>query len=657
MRVANAMRVASIATVVVLAAVGCVGQGVPTATPSPTATPTATATPQPTRTPTPTIVPTLAVAPTPSPTPTVAPTPAVKDPRPQDRDLFGLAQRLVLKSGESIPRVVNPAPVSYAVGRKDRFSVTDTTRAEAHTVTATLWLVSDHAYWYVDDNTSFKVDALRESAKVFEEQIYPGVTRIFGREVVPGVDNDVHLTILNTPLRGVAGYYSSADEYPAKVHALSNQREMLYLDLTSTVLNTPDYFGTLAHELTHAVQFAADPTEETWVNEGLAEMGKQLAGYTPGFRSAFLASPSISLTIWPQRSASTIPHYGGASLFMEYLAEHYGVETLRTLQDQPANSIQGVEAYLAAVKAGRSFREVFADWIVANYLDDPRGGVYSYPGTNVRVAVSDVIDSPKSITAEVAQYAARYYDLRLKSSEVAVTFKGRTATPLLPVGPPGGGDCWWSNHGDSIDTTLTRSFKLPPGNPLTLGYSLWYELESGWDFAYVEVSTDGGTTWDVLRGSRTTSENPVGNAFGPGYTGDSGGWVDDRVDLTPYAGKEVLLRFEYVTDDAIHGAGLCVTNISVPAAVTVSTPEKDDSLWETRGFIRTNNRDAQSYIVRIIEMGAEPRVRDIPLDANQEATFTIKGLDSGVDRAVIVIAATAELAMLPGSFQLLVAAP
>ena len=56
----------------------------------------------------------------------------------------------------------------------------------------------------------------------------------------------------------------------------------------------------------------------------------------------------------------------------------------------------------------------------------------------------------------------------------------------------------------------------------------------------------------------------MGNSFGPGYSGASDGWVEDQVDLTPYAGEEVLVRFHYVTDDAINGTGLCLDTISLP---------------------------------------------------------------------------------------------
>ena len=53
------------------------------------------------------------------------------------------------------------------------------------------------------------------------------------------------------------------------------------------------------------------------------------------------------------------------------------------------------------------------------------------------------------------------------------------------------------------------------------------------------VSTDGGATWTPITTTRTTDEDPHGNAYGPGYTGQSGGWVQESIDLTPYVGQQI----------------------------------------------------------------------------------------------------------------------
>ena len=546
--------------------------------------------------------------------------------------------------------MVNAQSPNYQQGRKDTFSVLNIVTNQVYPVSATLQLVTDHAYWYMGDDVAFSMQNLEKSARLYEERIRPRIVQVFGEELIPGVDNDTRLTILHAPLSGLAGYFSSTDEYPTQVHPSSNQREIIYIDTSFLELNTREYLGTLAHEFTHAVHFRADRTEDTWVNEGLAEMGRELAGYRSSFRSSYLSSTQASLVLWSDNPSSNMPNYGGASLFMEYLAQQYGLDSLRLLMNERADSIQGVQAYLEAVEAQRDFRQVFADWIVANYLDDPDDTAYGYVDQNIQVHGAYLIREPTSLKEQVEQYGVRYYTLNLDAAQATVRFQGQTQTTLLPVSLPGDGSCWWGNRGDSIDSTLTRWIDLSQQESATLTYSLWYDIENGWDFAYLEVSTDDGATWDILETKHSTSRDPLGNAFGPGYTGQIG-WTIETVDLTQYAGLDVLLRFEYVTDDTVNGAGICLGNIAINNA------ELADAGWDALGFIQTDNRVSQSYIVRVIEIGQETVVRDISLDNDQHATFTIEGLGTGVDRAIIIVSAIAEHTAVPAQFNLEVTVP
>ena len=139
-------------------------------------------------------------------------------------------------------------------------------------------------------------------------------------------------------------------------------------------------------------------------------------------------------------------------------------------------------------------------------------------------------------------------------------------------------------------------------------------MEENWDYGYVQVSQDQGQSWKILETPETSPQNPIGNSFGSGYTGESRGWINQTVDLTPFVGSEVLLRFQYVTDDAIDGMGLCIRYISIPEA----TLEVDDAAWQPAGFVRINNRVRQDFAVQVILVakrnGEENRVLQMPLD-------------------------------------------
>ena len=77
---------------------------------------------------------------------------------------------------------------------------------------------------------------------------------------------------------------------------------------------------------------------------------------------------------------------------------------------------------------------------------------------------------------------------------------------------------------------------------------MWYDIGTDWDYAYLEVSTNGGITWETVPGNHTTTSDPNGNNRGNGITGSSPGWVEAIFPLTQYLGQDLELRFDYVTD-------------------------------------------------------------------------------------------------------------
>ena len=108
---------------------------------------------------------------------------------------------------------------------------------------------------------------------------------------------------------------------------------------------------------------------------------------------------------------------------------------------------------------------------------------------------------------------------------------------VVPDSPHSGSYAFWSNKGDELDMTLTRSFDFSSASgPLTLQYWTWYDLEKDYDYLYVEASTDG-QTWQILKTPSGTDQDPSGNSYGWGYNGESGGgsqpaWIQESVDLS-----------------------------------------------------------------------------------------------------------------------------
>ena len=65
---------------------------------------------------------------------------------------------------------------------------------------------------------------------------------------------------------------------------------------------------------------------------------------------------------------------------MTYFMDRFGEQASRALIANPKNGVDSLDAVLKSLDAGIGFDEVFADWVVANYLNDPDivDGRYGY---------------------------------------------------------------------------------------------------------------------------------------------------------------------------------------------------------------------------------------------------------------------------------------
>jgi bacillopeptidase F (M6 metalloprotease family) len=157
-----------------------------------------------------------------------------------------------------------------------------------------------------------------------------------------------------------------------------------------------------------------------------------------------------------------------------------------------------------------------------------------------------------------------------------------------------------------------------------LGFWSWYELEPEWDRAYVAVSQDEGISWTALQGRFTSSDDPVGNSFGPSYTGRSGGWREEEIDLSSFAGGEILVRFNLVNDESVNSTGWCIDDIEVAKAAFADDAETGGD-WQADGFLRVHEIGVeQRFQLRLVTgTGDDAQVEEIHVDATNVATFTV----------------------------------
>jgi immune inhibitor A len=589
------------------------------------------------------------------------------------RDRLDLARRLL--GVTDIPAPPTTAP-ELAIGTVQTFWADDVSQDRSFQFDAELVYTTPHVYMFVEVGYQVDLDAIKHSADQFENVIYPRVHEVFGTEWTPGIDGDPHLYIVHAAGLGdwVAAYFSSTSEYPVEAVRNSNQHEMFLVNLNTMTgaIGTPEYEGVLAHEFQHMVQWHVDENEDTWVNEGLSELSTMITGYHPdSFSMSFLNQPDIQLNTWPEEPNERISHYGASFLFMAYFYQRYGEAATTTLVRDPENGMKGIDTALLTVGAtdpatGQPVTtdDLFADWLVANLLQDPAlgDGRYGYTapdlGGLVHATITDDLNlDGRPVSLSGPQWGANYLRISGGSTpeKVRISFKGARTVSVVPTDAHSGAYMWWSNRADSSDTRLTHTFDLSRVTQATLTYWTWYHIENLWDYGYVMVSTDDGATWTPLASSRMTTDDPHANAYGPGYTGESDGWVHEAVDLTPYAGQKIQVCFEYITDDAVTQPGMIVDDVSIPEIGYTDDFESGPGDWTSEGWLLMDNVLTQDFSVQVVQTAnrAQPVTRWIGRgdDPRSEREITVGG---EYGDAVLVVSGLAPVTTEPATYSVIV---
>ena len=193
-----------------------------------------------------------------------------------------------------------------------------------------------------------------------------------------------------------AGFFNPADLAPRTVNRNSNQAAILYINSYPGIY-TDDQpadpsrpLSTVAHEFQHLIQ-AGRGNLITFMDEGQSEAAEIFNGFNA--RSmVYLNDPAeVSGNVetqnadgflrWRRGEQAVLNDYQRAQLFHSYLYERVGVEAVgRLTQSGSGNPWVQYQNILNSAGSGLEFREVLADFHVANWLNNLQigDGRYGY---------------------------------------------------------------------------------------------------------------------------------------------------------------------------------------------------------------------------------------------------------------------------------------
>lgn len=590
---------------------------------------------------------------------------------PPERDNLELARLYNGWDGlmEPTPEVIEP----LAVGTIQQLNVLNHELNTINPITAELLAVGEHAYFWFDTGPGSIRPSAADLASVTDtfDDIYLRSVALFGPEKRPGVDGDPRLHIVNaSPLVlcdiedeesgcGLAGYFSADDGVPSSIFPDSNAREMFVMNVG--FFGSDFYLNVLTHELRHMIEDNYDQGDADWEAEGSAVLAEDLLGYSGNGVSRanlFLAEPDQQLNSWPDEY--TLPAYGQGYLLNRYIYDRIGPELYQEFATSPDSGLKALEKVAQAQDLDITGESVWLDWLIAQAIHglDQAPLKYRFGVSGLdQVAMTQVDSFPSTIEVSVHQYAADYYRLN-GDGKVTIEFDGSLLVPLLDTVPASGESMWLANRANFSHMSLDRQVDLTRVDSATLNYSVYHDIEAGYDFAYLFVSEDGGQSWQPL-----IAENMQGKIDDPSdsaltdrfYTGRSDYWRDESIDLTPYAGKNIVIRFAYITDLILTKGGIAVDNVAIPEIGFYDDTEMVDDGWMARGFEQVPFAIPQQWHLQLITFpDGLPSIETMELTAENIASKSLS-LSESSGEAILIVAASAPMTLEQAQYKLMIA--
>jgi hypothetical protein len=356
---------------------------------------------------------------------------------------------------------------------------------------------------------------------------------------------------------------------------------------------------------------------------------------------------------------------------MTYLqSQGYGQAFFTGWAHNPLNGIEGLDDSLDDAGSSDTFASLFLDMQVAAladaFVDDGASVSGADPGDISNSAANSTIHFTSNAydTTGAPPWGSDYIPLGPGSGLASVAFDGDEEFFFAP-GPQWvvNANGYFSvvasgNYSPMMDVSITHDVTLGATSTLTCNH--YYDTEIGWDFGFVQISEDGGATWESLACTGTTSAHDPGAiasivANMPGYTGTAGSAgspLAASCDLSGYAAGPALIAFRFMSDPAVEQTGWFVKDVQVDGA-DVGTPG-DLTGWSNQKFY---NPAALEFTLRLVGLSGtvdgfghvtsatDVVVVDILLDGDNDGAATAGQLTAlaGADEVFAIVSGVPEV--------------
>ena len=197
-------------------------------------------------------------------------------------------------------------------------------------------------------------------------------------------------------------------------------------------------------------------------------------------------------------------------------------------------------------------------------------------------------------------------------------------------------DSPYSNYSNNALETinLLNDINLSGYSYAEINFNAKWNIESGYDYVQIEISNDGGASWEPQCGNYTrkgveTQEDALDE---PLYDGNQGEWVNESILLTDYIDQEISIRFKLKSDGGLRRDGFYYDDFKIKA-LSSSLSSSENTLNKAKIYpIPSDN---------MIYISSEEEIKEIKVfdvlgkeimsfNQNNIENFSIENLKSGV---------------------------
>jgi immune inhibitor A len=354
----------------------------------------------------------------------------------------------------------------------------------------------------------------------------------------------------------------------------------------------PEVFSTLASE-------ALECADRIWPHRFMVQR-REGQGPQLSWGQNRLGGAPIRETLWA-KDYNMQSEYTAAATFIHEFGHSIGLPDIYARQ---TSNSTGAWEVMSSTKSPSpqglsAWSRMMLGWLTPQVVLPPeRGGAHTVERPLMTLDTPPGLITSKSPTARSADPTP--------SRAILVALPPQQKSIVLTALKPElhGQKALYSGQGNELNRSVSLKLNLStilPSQEVTLSFDGWWEIEAGWDFAYVEVRpnrADASWTRVVDSATMTAKHGHDGPKSLPGFSGRSGDlngdgknesnpscdpkeeikqgeerkgvspcevptWSRAQLNLSPWAGQEVLVRLRYFTDMAAVERGILIDNIKV----------------------------------------------------------------------------------------------